>query len=98
MIEWEQNPPKEPMNWHNAVEYAKSLGEGWRLPTRAELIDAYDNNIKGFKDSYYWSSSTYDETFDYAWDVNFKGGHVDGTRKSNGDYVYVRCVREDKGE
>lgn len=42
MIEWQSNPPVKRMTWYEAIDYAKSLGDGWRLPTRAELIDAYD--------------------------------------------------------
>ena len=74
MIEWQQNPPKKPMTWHESMEYAESLGNGWRLPTRAELIDAYDNKIEDFDFSYYWSSSTYAQGTSNAWLVNFNYG------------------------
>ena len=96
MIEWQNNPPEEPMTWHNAVEYAKSLGDGWRLPTRAELIDAYDNKIEDFDFSYYWSSSTYAQNTNNAWYVNFNNGNVNYNAKTN--YDCVRCVRDVKGK
>ena len=97
MIEWQQNPPKKSMNWHKAIEYAESLGEGWRLPTRAELIDACDNKIEGFEAIYYWSSSTYAQDTNVAWSVNVYDGYVDSSDKTNSFY-YVRCVRDVKGK
>lgn len=96
MIEWQSNPPKEPMTWHEAMEYAKSLGDEWRLPTRGELIDAYDSSVRGFLSVSYWSSSTYAQSTSIAWYVSFYGGNASRNDKTN-DF-YVRCVREVKGE
>ena len=93
-LEWQQNPPTNIMNWYEAMEYAKSLGEGWRLPTRGELSDAYDNKIEGFILDDYWSSITYDQAQSYAWSVDFSKGYVDYFNKKDSDYV--RCVREVK--
>jgi hypothetical protein len=39
-LEWQESPPSKPMTWDQAMEHAKLLGEGWRLPTRPELVDA----------------------------------------------------------
>jgi formylglycine-generating enzyme required for sulfatase activity len=90
-LEWQNWDGDTSLNWYEAMEYAKSLGEGWRLPTRAELIDAYDNNIQGFKSDYYWSSSTYAQGTDSAWGVNFALGYVYYSYKTL--RYYVRCVR-----
>jgi hypothetical protein len=92
MIEWQSNPPEEPMNWYKAMEYAESLGNGWRLPTRSELIDAYDNKVKNFIFMYYWSSSTYDQNTNRAWRLVFDDGGVGNNDKTIS--YYVRCVRE----
>lgn len=92
-LEWEQNSPSERMTWDEANKYAKSLGEGWRLPTRGELCDAYDNGVKDFKSDNYWSSSTYTKDTTDAWDVDFYNGYVDISTKTKCNY-YVRCVRE----
>lgn len=94
MIEWQNDPTKDKMNWYKAVEYAESLGNGWRLPTRGELADAYDNKVEGFYFNYYWSSSSYVQNTNDAWYVVFSNGNV-------GYYVktfkyYVRCVRDIK--
>ena len=94
MIEWQQNPPKEPISWHKAIEYAESLGDGWRLPTRAELIDVCDNNVEGFNGSFYWSSSTYARDTTYAWYVDFDDGGVGYSGKTGNGFV--RCIREVK--
>ena len=91
-LEWQNNPPKNQMTWHEANEYAESLGDGWRLPTRGELCDAYDNKIKGFNKFWYWSSSTYAQGTLNAWFVHFVSGNVFYGGKTN--YTYVRCVRE----
>jgi predicted lipoprotein with Yx(FWY)xxD motif len=47
---------------------------------------------KGFKSSYYWSSSTIKGNEYYVWIVAFDNGNVNGSTK---DYSsYVRCVRD----
>ena len=55
-LEWQPIPFENPMSWDQADEYAKSLGDGWRLPTVEELKNAYNNKVRGFKPDYYWSS------------------------------------------
>jgi len=92
-LEWEKNLPENLMTWEEAMEYAKSLGEGWRLPTIEELKYAY-NNVQGFQSSYYWSSSTYAQDINDAWGVNFSYGYVNYGSKA--DSLYVRCVRDVK--
>lgn len=68
-LEWEKNPSKHEMTWYNAVEYTKSLGDGWRLPTINELKEAYKNNDKEFKCITYWSNYSYlpNDNFAYAY-------------------------------
>lgn len=96
MIEWQSNPPVKRMTWYEAIDYAKSMGDGWRLPIRSELIDAYDNNVKCFNFSGYWSSSTYAQNTTNAWVVHFSYGNVSVVGKTNS--YYVRCVRDVKGK
>jgi hypothetical protein len=91
-LEWQEDAPKNPMTWEEAIDYAKSLGDGWRLPTRGELCDAYDSFVDGFKKNNYWSSSTYALTTILAWTVYFINGDVYILGKTNN--YYVRCVRE----
>ena len=92
-LEWEQNPLSNRMTWGEAMEYAESLNtisdyDGWRLPTKEELKHAYDNNLEGFWSYNYWSSSTYAQNTNLAWNVNFFVGYVYGYNKT-----YLNCVR-----
>ncbi len=82
------------MTWYEAIEYAKSLGDGWRLPTRGELIDAYDSGVRGFMKDYYWSSNTYAQNTSTAWYIIFDVGVVIYDAKTHNNYV--RCVREER--
>lgn len=93
-LEWQPIPFENSMSWEEALKYVKTLGDGWRLPTRAELIDAYDNKVQGFHSNNYWSSSTYAQNTNYAWLVHFYYGYVYYSNKTYN--TYVRCVREVK--
>ena len=79
------------MNWHEAKIACKSLGPGWRLPTKDELNMFYENKeeIGGFANSYYWSSTEYD--FSSAWNQYFSNGNQNYFNKLNSNYV--RAVR-----
>ena len=93
-LEWQENPPSDPMTWDEANEYVKSLGEGWRLPTKEELKEAYDSKIEGFKKSLaYWGSEEYVQNTIYAWLVNFYNRYVLYGGKTNS--YYVRCVKDE---
>ncbi|MBF0259748.1 MAG: DUF1566 domain-containing protein [Desulfamplus sp.] len=73
----------------------------WRLPTVTELRSIIDYNrydplidTEYFKDtvsSFYWSSSTYVNTPDLAWSVDFKEG--EGRSDSKYAEYHVRAVR-----
>lgn len=93
-LEWQDNPPEKPMSWHDAMEYARTLGYGWRLPTKEELKDAYYNKLEGFQSSNYWSSSMYAQDTNNAWYVDFYNGGVYNFYKTY--YYYVRCLRDVK--
>ena len=95
--ELEQNPKQ--MNYDTALDYAKSLGKGWRVPTIEELLAIIDfgkslpaTALPGMESSNYGSSTTThgNGTAD-AWSVSFGYGSV-----SDYDKIflnYVRCVR-----
>lgn len=84
-LEWEQNSPSEPMTWDEAMEYVNSLGDGWRLPTRAELCNAYDNGVEGFQKSYYWAEDD--------WALNFNNGYLASSAWES-DCYFLRCVKK----
>ncbi len=63
----------------------------WRLPTKEELAALFDNKeqIGGFEDEGYWSSSNYGSNYYY---VDFSNG-IAQRAFSNNDHYYVRAVR-----
>ena len=79
------------MNWEDAKKACADLGDGWRLPNRLELLLMHNNQdeLGGFADYYYWSSTEFD--FNNAWLQYFNDGLRFNYNKSNSNYV--RAVR-----
>lgn len=90
-LEWEKKPSEELMTWDEAMEYARTLGKDWRLPTKEELKEALDNKVEGFNLDFYWSSNIYVQDTSYAWILNFYTEDMFYEEKTNNSYV--RCVR-----
>lgn len=90
-LEW--GPDEGDMTWDGAVKLATSKGDGWRLPTVAELVSQYDYDngspAAGFRQTWYWSSSPNGSS--NAWYVYFFDGGVDNYNR--GYESGVRCVR-----
>ena len=79
------------MTWEEAKKACASLGKGWRLPTRVELLLMYENKdvVGGFANNYYWSSTEFDNF--NAWLQDFYYGIQLTTNKTN--TYYVRAVK-----
>jgi len=75
------------LQWDDAVAYAKSLGDGWRLPTIEECFIMYNNKV--ITEGVYWSSSELNNN--YAWYFYFGFGYANDYDKSN--TYFVRAVR-----
>ena len=99
-LKWQITSPEKPMNWQEAMTYAESLRDDWRLPAIKELETLLDRSKFDpavrkevlFRDSlFYWSSTTYAGKTSNAWGVDFYNGGVDDYGKANN--YYVRCVR-----
>lgn len=73
----------EPMSYMDANEACYSLGHGWRLPTKTELIAMQEErDVLGMKEDGYWSSSLNEDQD--IWVANFA---IDEFILSNGsDY------------
>ena len=81
-------------NWEDAMKACADLGDGWRLPTRLELLIMYDNKdeIGGFAKFIYWSSMEYGNGSAWVQDF-FNGGQYDFGENF---FHYVRAVRDIK--
>ena len=87
----------ESSTWDQAKSICNNLNlngyHDWYLPSKKELNEMYEslynNDLGGFANHYYWSSSEYDE--DSAWGQNFKTGYQ-GNGNKHLTY-YVRAVR-----
>lgn len=81
------------MTWLEADAWAKSLGDGWRLPTREELLFIYENRDKvpGLKTDYsvsvyaywYWSCTERRDDASIVYFVDFTDGDVVWDPKDN---------------
>jgi|694.fasta_scaffold32174_5 hypothetical protein len=67
-----QYPFPNEMNWQDAGKACRSLGKGWRLPTKYELNKLFENmdriGIEN-REFAYWSSAEYNRT--YSWRQDF---------------------------
>jgi hypothetical protein len=98
-LEWQADVPVKRLTWQEATDYAASLGNGWRLPTRTELLTLVDDTrcdpaCSVFPDcpsEWFWTSTPWAGSSSYAWFVDFYYGNADSVDVgSNGR---VRCVR-----
>ena len=88
-------------NWTNALQTAKNMGNGWRVPNIKELDSlieqaCYSPSINetyfpNTQSNWYWSSSPVANRSSYAWVVYFSYGYF-GNGSQYG-YAYVRLVR-----
>ena len=90
MLQWKETEPKK-ITFGEAQALQKN---GWRLPTRVELIDAYDTNIESFKPEYYWTSTILREHPNLAWAVGFGDGGFLGNDYIKNCYHFVRLCKE----
>ncbi len=89
------------MTWREADAYAKSLGEGWRLPTKEELLLMYEKReeIGGFTTvsgsdyaHWFWSCTERKDSPSDVWNVRFTDGYGGWTDKDF-DKLSSRLVR-----
>lgn len=96
----------QPMNYEEATEACSKLGDGWRLPTKEEMEEIYENKSKlgGFISPVYVSENS--EFFmdnnvyywssscygsNYVWVIGFTHKFVAITLKTG--YLYARAVK-----
>lgn len=80
------------MTWEEANEYCVKLGDGWRLPTKDELIHIFNTN--DFGNYGCWGDKFNSE---YCWSVGFRTGNVYLNLINNKNYLIpVRDVQYGK--
>ena len=75
-LEWHQQPYGYDVNWADARERCYGLGNGWRMPTSAELSAFYNAGGLGSSTTYLWTStvSKEDSEKNYVAEVHYGGG------------------------
>jgi hypothetical protein len=98
-LKWQEEIDSRSFTWQEAKDYAASLGDGWRLPTIAELLTLVNFTrvrpaCSVFADcpsAFFWSSSPGIDRPNAAWGVGFSYGYTSSYDVGN-DYR-VRLVR-----
>ena len=87
------NDFEKEMNWDEASQACKDIGNGWRLPTKLELEvmykELYKKGVGNFKVSDYWSSTNCID--DHMWGFYFDEGCAENIAKI--EEIRVRAVR-----
>ncbi len=93
-LEVQKEDLAESYSWYDANDKIKTIGQGWRLPTKSELECLYKNKDKigGFKRDWYWSSERVGDW--NVWVKSFSNGKQFGYSGSNS--AKVRLVRTSK--
>lgn len=86
-----EDAPKK-MTWNEAMDYCKSLGKGWRLPTISEMFYIYQCENKLISEKCYWSNTKYYNNS--AWHFSFFNGRANYDNKFN--TAYVHAIRDIK--
>jgi hypothetical protein len=97
----------DPMTYDEAVRACSKLGDGWRLPTKEEMEEIYENKnmLGGFISPIYVSDnaefsinnnvyywSSSSYGSDYVWVIGFTHKFVAVTLKT--EYLYARAVKK----
>lgn len=72
------------MTWEEANNYCIDLGDGWRLPTKDELIYMFNNYEERFGNYGCWGDR-FDSEF--CWSVGFKTGNIYLNPNNNINYL-----------
>ena len=83
-IELYKNTIETYMTWSEANRYCNSLGDGWRIPTKDELIFMFNNKGDEFGNYGCWGDRF---NLEYSWSVGFKTGNVYLNPISNKNYL-----------
>ena len=79
------------MTWEEANDYCTKLQDGWRLPTKEELVYMFDTTPNEFGNYGCWGERL---SIFYSWSLGFKTGNVYLNLSDNKNYL--RPVRDIK--
>ena len=87
-------------SFNDAMLECAKIGGGWRVPTKEELNQLFENKetIGHFTDGFYWSATLMDDTvvIGSAWGQRFSDGFQNHGPRSNNYKNYIRPVRSIK--
>ena len=100
-LEWQKTVSSTRFTFKEAEEYAKGSSDGWRLPTRPELMEIINRKYQNpsidqslFPNTpvaLFWTSTVWEGNVSYRWDGNFSDGTMWGHRVDSKNRV--RLVR-----
>ena len=90
--------PDHYLNWYEACDWCTSLGNGWYLPTKDELLAIHENldklnatlgrrDVEKIGNYWYWSSTLDGTNTYYAWRVLVNGGYANSVSRNSNSYV-----------
>ena len=84
------------LDWQDAMDWCKSLGDSYELPSKEIIIECYKNESirKEFKRVWYWSSTVDGRYKNSAWLQHFYNGTQSNEKQAL--TLYVRAVRKIK--
>lgn len=98
---WQAERNEKYLSFKDAIKYAESCEDGWRLPTVAELVSIVDYrkqermtvDLITYSENDFYMTSTEDINDEEAvWMVDFESGEITSVGKSG--KAYVRLVKD----
>ena len=97
-LSWKIIESEEGFKWKKSLNQCKNLGSGWRLPSINELASLLDYSLYHPASDFpslpltsFWSSTSYNESPDYAWRINSSTGAIETGKKTK--TASVICVK-----
>lgn len=82
------------LTWSEASSYCAGLGEGWRLPTRIELLSIDSAGYDIFPgEGEFWASTPSASAAGYAWEVDRNTGYRVAMSRDKTLKYWARCVK-----
>jgi hypothetical protein len=88
------------MSWSDAQQYGKSLGNGWRLPTKEEFEllktnqPTLEKSLSSLNVGGYWVSTEFNESL--AWQSTFEFGYLEEFYSKNtlANVIFIKSLNK----